>query len=60
MPSAAESAVDDSLGRLWIEQLEQLLGKYRDVDGGHVKQDGQRAQLSPRRCPAAPVGVRPS
>ena len=43
VPAAAESAVDDDLAGLRVEQAEQLLGKHRNVNGGHVKQDGQRA-----------------
>ena len=44
VPAAAESAVDRGLAGLGVEQLEQLVGEHRDVDGGHVKQDGQRAR----------------
>ena len=37
----AEGAVDRDLAGLRIERFDQLAGEDRDVDAGHVKQDGQ-------------------
>ncbi len=45
VPASPEGAVDRDRGgwdSIQVEQVEQLLGEHRDVNGGHVKQDGQR------------------
>jgi hypothetical protein len=41
MAGGAEGAVDGDLAGLRIEGLDQLAGEDRNVDAGHVKQDGQ-------------------
>ena len=41
---AADRAVDRGLTRTRVERLDQLARKNRDVDGGHVKKDGQSVQ----------------
>ena len=38
--AAAEGAVDGDLARSGIQEVDELPGEHRDVDG-HVKQDGQ-------------------
>ena len=40
MAAAAERAVHGDLARARVEELDELAGEHRDVDG-HVKQDGQ-------------------
>ena len=40
MPTAAERAVDRSLARVWIEEVDQLGGQDWYVLGPHVRQCG--------------------
>src|SRR5881396_3612561 len=40
VPAAAEGAVHGDLARSGIQEVDELPGEHRDVDG-HVKQDGQ-------------------
>src|SRR5919201_1396610 len=40
VPAAADRAVDGGLAGLGIEHVDQLAGEDRDVQRGHVQQDG--------------------
>jgi hypothetical protein len=39
--AAPERTVDRGFARARVEQLDELAGQHRDVDEGHVNQDGQ-------------------